>query len=107
MLGQFLSHNAVRTVTLDEWVDGVCGPFDEDAICHHSNNNDGSYLKGIAATDKTACYVEAVIVDRIRHGAGRWSWLRTAVDWWWRGHQEDPETPLPSWFNCNEDNGEG
>ena len=62
MLGQFLSHAAVRAETLDEWVnrpeDGYCGTRNDFRTrCRTA----GMYIEGIAASDKTACYIDARI----------------------------------------------
>ena len=62
MLGQFLSHHAVRADTLEDWVEidepGYCGEYawriDPCRIA-------GTFIEGIPATEKTACYVKARI----------------------------------------------
>ena len=62
MLGQFLSHHAVRADTLEDWANidepGYCAEY-EWQIERCVNN--GTFIEGIPATDKTACYVEARI----------------------------------------------
>ena len=58
MLGQFLSHHAVRADTLEDWVE-----IDETYYCGGSASCTvaGTFIEGIPATEKTACYVEARI----------------------------------------------
>ena len=85
MLGPFLSHNAVGTATLGEWTDSVCADIEdegEQGRCRVQNGNAGFYLEGIAATEKTACYVEAEIAYGIQQGDPRREWLGALVNTW-------------------------
>lgn len=101
MLGQFLSHNSVRADTLDDWVDRVCGEVEEESAqgaCRRRNDNAGFYLEGVAATDKTECYVETSIVNRIEGGFERNDWLRDVMTRWSQKNLE---------ATCGDDDGSG
>ena len=77
MLGQFLSHAAVRADTLEDWINRSEG----GNYCHGrtSCRTGGMYIEGIAATDKTACYVNARIVETESYPG---LWLGYIVDDW-------------------------
>ncbi|MCY3623413.1 MAG: hypothetical protein OXH68_17110 [Gammaproteobacteria bacterium] len=98
MLGQFLSHNSVRADTLDDWVDRVCADIedeDEETTCRRENDNAGFYVEGIAATEKTGCYVETTIRSQLSNE--RKTWLRKLVTLW---SDRGAET------SCGDDDGE-
>ncbi len=82
MLAQFLSHNAVRANTLDDWIERVCRSVEDDdelGHCRRENDNFGFYIEGIPATRKTGCYVEAEIVYSIQQRNQKKDWLRWLV----------------------------
>ena len=68
MLGQFLSHPSVRAATLADWCRGR--GRDGDA-CEEVDFTSALYLEAVPATDKTACYIEAVTV-RTRGQTPEW-----------------------------------
>ena len=79
MLGQFLSHSAVRTATLQDWINNEC-----DGGGHGSADGcrtGGQYIEGVPATAKTFCYVEASITFR---PSNRSQWLASLADDWRR-----------------------
>ena len=93
MLGQFLSHHAVRADTLDDWAEidepGYCG-----AVSPTDCRNNGTFIEGVPATEKTACYVKA----RIEVTDSPWIWLQYLKDDWVRQepattYSYDPECP--------------
>lgn len=87
MLAQFLSHNAVRAATLDDWIERVCGDIeeqDDQESCRRRNDYAGFYIEGIGATDKTACYVEKEISYEIQEGSKQSNWLYRIVNSWSR-----------------------
>ena len=85
MLAQFLSHNAVRANTLEDWIERVCRSVEDDdehARCRLRNDRSGFYLEGIPATRKTGCYVEIKVVADIRNQPRQEEWLPGLVrDW--------------------------
>ena len=85
MLAQFLSHNAVRANTLDDWIERVCRSVEDDDEhdrCRHGTDNAGFYIEGIPATRKTGCYVEADIVYSIQQRYQKKDWLFGLVRRW-------------------------
>ena len=78
MLGQFLSHSAIRAATLDEWRRLECGLTDtrrgrEDCL------TGGQYIEGVPATERTACYVNARIIQTDDYRSLLLTYL--AADW--------------------------
>ena len=91
MLGQFLSHHAVRADTLEDWVEidepGYCGQWSPSTCAIN-----GTFIEGIPATEKTACYVEA----RLNVSGTPYTWLgHLKSDWvaqqYATAYQYDPE----------------
>ena len=85
MLAQFLSHNAVRANTLDDWMERVCRSVEDDHEhdrCRRKNDYFGFYFEGIPATRQTDCYVERAIVYSIKQRYHKNVWLLSLVDIW-------------------------
>ena len=79
MLGQFLSHAAVRAATLADWCEGR-GRYGGNSrsgveACTASSVTGAAYIEAIAATDKTGCYIESIIEYQPGSPESWLSWL--------------------------------
>ena len=78
MLGQFLSHAAVRAATLADWCEGRGGD-NGNRPCNDGDTTAALAIEAVAATDKTACYIEAVTIVARDYP---WNWLPDLHRYW-------------------------
>ncbi len=83
MLAQFLSHEAVRANTLDDWIEDACQSDDDVSGCRLGNDAAGYYLAGVPATPQTDCYVGNMMLVNIRDRHHRYDWLlNISIQWY-------------------------
>ena len=96
MLDQFLGHVSVRTGSLADWIDAVCG---DSTPCRIEQENHGFTLNGVEGTDETLCYVDETI--RAVDYRPKTEWLnRVKNDWFDEKWVEEcaPEDPAQFWI---------